>query len=65
VTQNPEPIFIKSSFSNASGDCVEVAKTADGGRLVRDSKDRAGGTLTFTESEWRAFLQGAEAGEFN
>lgn len=33
--------WVKSSFSNQNGnECVEVATSADGGRLVRDSKDR-------------------------
>jgi hypothetical protein len=46
----------KSSFSNANGGaCLE---TASGGSviLVRDTTDRAGGTLTFTADAWRAFL---------
>lgn len=52
----------KSSFS-ASGNCVEVA--VDGQSvLLRDTKDRAGTVLTFTEAEWQAFLLGVGAGEF-
>ena len=45
----------KASYSNGSGDCVEVADMA---RLVlvRDTTDRDGGTLTFTADSWRAFL---------
>jgi hypothetical protein len=45
----------KASYSNGSGNCVEVA---DAARvvLVRDTTDRDGGTLTFTADAWQAFL---------
>ncbi len=46
-------------------DCVEVARTADGGRAVRDSKNRDGGTQFYTPTEWAAFLEGVKAGEFD
>ncbi|GHJ10062.1 hypothetical protein TPA0907_44290 [Micromonospora humidisoli] len=45
-----------SRSSNNGGDCVEVADNLPGRVLVRDSKDRAGGTLTFTPDAWRAFV---------
>ncbi|MGX4656509.1 DUF397 domain-containing protein [Micromonospora sp. SCSIO 07396] len=45
-----------SRSSNNGGDCVEVADNLPGRVLVRDSKDRAGGTLTFTLDAWRAFV---------
>ena len=52
--------------SEASGDagCVEVAFV---GRsvLVRNSRDRAGPVLSFTDSEWQAFLTGARNGTFD
>jgi hypothetical protein len=32
---------------------------------VRDSKNRSGGTLFFTNTEWQAFLDGARAGQFS
>jgi hypothetical protein len=37
------------------GNCVEVA-TADTQIAVRDSKDPAGATLTFSASRWREFI---------
>ena len=55
----------KSTRSNGSGDCVEVAQLQDGRRLVRDSKNPDGAILTFTPNEWRAFLDGAKDGEFD
>ena len=56
--------WIKSSFSGASGDCVEVAV----GEFVyvRDSKSFPGGTiLVFTHDEFKAFTEGVKAGEFD
>ena len=45
----------KSAYSGANGgDCVAVAD-ATGVILVRDSKNRDGGTLAFTADAWRAF----------
>lgn len=45
----------KSSYSGAQGgDCVETA-SADDVVMVRDTKDRAGETLTFTTTAWTTF----------
>lgn len=47
----------KSSRSSGNGgNCVEVADNLPGVVLVRDSKDRAGGMLTFAPAAWRAFV---------
>ncbi|MDG4775030.1 DUF397 domain-containing protein [Solwaraspora sp. WMMD792] len=47
----------KSSRStNTGGDCVEVAGNLPGRVLVRDSKDRDGGILTFSPTAWTSFL---------
>ncbi|MEV0298295.1 DUF397 domain-containing protein [Nocardia sp. NPDC050710] len=56
--------FAKSTFSDGGGDCVEVA-FFDGWVAVRDSKDLFSPVLWFTPSEWRAFLAGVRAGEFD
>ena len=53
----------RSSYcSGAATTCVEVAI---GARMVtvRDSK-ATGSTLRFTVEEWRAFVRGVRAGEF-
>lgn len=56
----------KSSYSNGSGGaCVEVADLPDGGRAVRDSKNRSGPALIFTAAEWAAFTAGVRGGEFD
>jgi hypothetical protein len=47
----------KSTHSgNNGGDCVEVADNLPGVVLVRDTKDRAGGTLSFSPAAWRSFV---------
>jgi Domain of unknown function (DUF397) len=60
----PAPRSVKSSLSYANGDCVQVARLADGRIGVRDSKDPGGPVLRFTLAEWSAFLGGAANGEF-
>jgi hypothetical protein len=55
----------KSSFSNASGNCVEVASLTDGGVAVRNSRDAAGPALVYTRAEIAAFLAGVRNGEFD
>ncbi|MEU4470167.1 DUF397 domain-containing protein [Micromonospora sp. NPDC023888] len=42
--------------SNNGGDCVEVADNLPGRVLVRDSKDRDGGTLAFAPAAWSSFV---------
>ncbi|MGW8553612.1 DUF397 domain-containing protein [Streptomyces tubercidicus] len=57
--------FKKSSFSQGDQqECVEVACTADGGRAVRDSKDRGVGTQFHGAVAWGAFLVGVKEGRF-
>ncbi|MFY1705341.1 DUF397 domain-containing protein [Micromonospora sp. WMMA1923] len=45
-----------SRSSTNGGNCVEVADNLVGIVLVRDMKDRAGGTLALPPSAWRAFV---------
>nr|MDT0660078.1 DUF397 domain-containing protein [Micromonospora sp. DSM 115978] len=45
-----------STRSGNQGNCVEVADNLPGRVLVRDTKDRDGGTLTFEPAAWQAFL---------
>ncbi|MEW2065529.1 DUF397 domain-containing protein [Streptomyces sp. NPDC007346] len=57
--------FKKSSASQGGQqECVEVARTADGGRAVRDSKNPAGGLQFFGPGDWAAFIDGVKAGTF-
>lgn len=54
-----------ATYSQGSGNCVEVAELDHGGRAVRDSKDRTGPVLMFTAEEWSAFTSGVRDGEFD
>ena len=59
--------FRKSSWSvhnPASRFCVAVKMEGDS-VLVRDTKDSAKTTLTYTRSEWDAFIKGVKGGEFD
>jgi Domain of unknown function (DUF397) len=53
----------KSTLSGGNG-CVEVA-LVEGCVAVRDAKDAGGPMLTFTRTEWEAFLGGVRNGEFD
>lgn len=55
----------KSTASNPSGSCVEVAALADGTVAVRNSRFPAGPALVYTRAEVAAFLAGAKNGEFD
>jgi hypothetical protein len=55
----------KSTASNGAQNCVEVMETAEGGFLVRDTKDHGTGpVLSFTRGEWLGFLAGVRLDEF-
>ena len=58
----PTAPWRRSSFCSA-GNCVEVAP-AGAGVAVRDTKSSSG-LLFYTRDEWRAFIDGAKAGEFD
>lgn len=57
--------WIKSSFSEAERECVEIA-AVDGWIGMRDSKlGDASPILTFTPAELKAFLAGAKNNDFD
>lgn len=55
----------KSSHSNPSGNCVEVAQLADGRIAVRNSRHPRGVALIYTRAEMAAFIESAQGGEFD
>ncbi|OLT13720.1 DUF397 domain-containing protein [Pseudonocardia sp. CNS-139] len=57
------PTWRKSSYSNGTGECVEVADLPTGS-AVRDTKHRSGPVLHFPAAEWRAFVTAVKRGEF-
>lgn len=57
--------WTKSRYSNAEGNCVEVATLPGGGVALRNSRDPDGPALVYTPAEIAAFLSGAKDGEFD
>jgi hypothetical protein len=55
--------WVKSSFSFANGNCVEVAELPGDSVGIRDSRDPGGPFLRFTRTDWAAFLRGVRRGE--
>lgn len=61
----PAVPFRKSSFSGSSNPaCVEVGFETSA-VLMRNSRDRCGPVLRFTVAEWKAFVAGVKADEFD
>lgn len=58
-------VWRKSTASNPSGNCVEMAGLP--GRLVavRNSRNPYGPALVYTRAEIAAFIAGAKRGEFD
>jgi hypothetical protein len=50
-----QPAWRVATYTGGNGNCVEVADAASV-VLVRDTKDRDGGALSFTANAWRAFM---------
>lgn len=53
-----------SSYSGTEGNCVEVALTADAA-LVRNTKNRAGGTLRMALDAWADLVSEVKAGRLD
>jgi hypothetical protein len=55
----------KSSASNPTGNCVELAELTGGAIAVRNSRHPSGPVLVYSRAEIAAFLTGIRAGEFD
>jgi Domain of unknown function (DUF397) len=61
----PDPATLdwkKSTFSSSTNNCLEVAR-AQGSVFIRDSKDRRGPVLVFTDPSWLAFVRGVKTAD--
>lgn len=66
ATELPVSRWQKSSRSNPSGNCVELARLPEGaGVAIRNSRDPDGPALVYTYAEIEAFVRGAADGEFD
>ena len=55
----------KSSASNSSGCCVEIAELPGGSVAVRNSRDKSGPALIWPRTELERFIRGVKSGEFD
>lgn len=62
----PQLKWRKATRSNASGNCVEMARLPHGdGFAIRNSRHPEGPTLVFTPAEMTAFVAGVRDGDFD
>jgi hypothetical protein len=54
--------WFKSTHSSGNGECVECARTQDGGMAVRDSKHGGAEILSFPRETWQSFLAAIQIG---
>jgi len=52
--------FVKSTYSNTGGECVEVARNIPHTIAVRDSKDPDGAILRLNPTTWEQFTASLE-----
>jgi hypothetical protein len=57
--------WVRSSRCHTTNCCVEVAVFDNGDILVRDSNSPSQSPLWFSPEEWKDFLAGVKAGEFD
>ncbi|MEU9946537.1 DUF397 domain-containing protein [Streptomyces lavendulae] len=57
--------WTKARASDATNNCVEIARVANDEVALRNSRFPDGPALVFTRSEMIAFIAGARAGEFD
>ncbi|MFG2610379.1 DUF397 domain-containing protein [Streptomyces anulatus] len=68
TTESTTPQWVKSSYSDNGGTCVEWAPTtasATGTVPVRDSKNPGGPALALAAAAFSSFVAGVKAGGFD
>lgn len=59
------PVIVwRRSTRCANGGCVEFARIGEK-IAIRDSKHADSAVLTYDREEWRSFIEGVKAGEFD
>ena len=59
------PSAWRKSSKCANSECIEIAREERGMILLRDSKSPQTPPFRYTTEEFRAFIDGAKAGEFD
>jgi hypothetical protein len=62
IKMKPCPSWRKSSYSNSSSNCVEVGQPGPE-IAVRDTRDRTGPALAFSQQGWREFTRRVRDGQ--
>ncbi|UED85739.1 DUF397 domain-containing protein [Streptomyces profundus] len=62
MTESPNSPWRTSSYSDAGGNCVQVAHLTEDTIAIRDSKTPDTGTLRFTPAQLTAWLDGIKRG---
>ncbi len=65
ATDLSDVTWMRSRRSGAQGNCVELARLADGAVAMRNSRDPEGPALLFTPAEITAMFAGVREGEFD
>jgi len=61
ITMKTGLLWRKASYSNSNSNCVEVGQ--DGAQVaVRDTQDRTGPALAFSQRGWREFTRRVKNG---
>ncbi|MFE6285806.1 DUF397 domain-containing protein [Streptomyces sp. NPDC057877] len=61
IKQGTTDTWVKSSYSQGNGACVEVKSPVHSALAVRDSKVPAGPVLGFPADAWNAFVASVKA----
>lgn len=61
IKQGASDEWVKSSYSQGNGACVEIKSPVLSAMAVRDSKVQNGPTLAFPADAWNAFVGSVKA----
>lgn len=65
ATDVPGAAWQKSTYSNPSGNCVEMARLGDGRVAIRNSRFPEGAALIYSAREFRAFVNETKTGSLD